>query len=259
MIHINLLTGKWTNKWAIVLMGLFIIGHVTFALADKSSSVSHREDLSYVVQWKGSQAGHGGITTIHDRGGVKIEATAVTDNPIKRILEIWCRVEGAFGIKNRRLKPKRYQYRIKSNLLRNERVELTFDKKSDIVSVYKLLGDRQERHKEKVGSALDPVTAAFFIRLLAHQKKRISINIYAGRARCRLTAVPVSKERLVVRGGAFNSTKWNMTIVKLTGKKEQVATGNLWVSNDNNRIPILLISNVSVGTVRIELVKVKLS
>ena len=240
-------------------MSLFVFGGVTLALADKSTTASHREDLSYVVQWKGSQAGPGGITTIHDRGRVKIEATAVTDNPIKRILEIWCKVEAAFGIKNRRLKPKRYQYRIKSNLLRHERVELTFDKRSDIVTVYKRLGDHQERHKEKIGSALDPVTAAFLIRLLVDQKKRISIKIYDGRARCRLTADPVSTEHLVVKGGAFNAIKWNITIVKLTGKKEQLATGKLWVSDDNNRIPILLVSNVSVGTVRVELVRVKLS
>ena len=46
-------------------------------------------------------------------------------------------------------------------------------------------------------------------------------------------------------------------LLRLTGEKKEVATGNLWISNDRHRIPLLLTSSPVVGTVKFELVQVQ--
>ena len=214
-----------------------------------------KEIYFYEVMWNGAKAAHGDITT-HRKGRViKVNAVAVTDNPLKRILEIWSKVQATFHFKT--FKPKWYQYRLRSNLLSSEVVDLRFDHRCDEVTVCKFKGDSQEKHKEKIASAYDPVSAAFVLRERMVAKRPTSINIYDGKDRAKLVASPVSVGPLRVRGGTFHASKWNFRVLKLTGDKREVVKGQLWVSDDCDKIPLLLTSQPVVGKVRFELVRVQ--
>ena len=214
-----------------------------------------KEIYFYEVAWNGAKAAHGDITTIKKDGLVKVSATAVTDNPLKRILDIWSRIQATFHPKS--FLPVWYQYRIRSNLLRSEVVDLKFDHKAGEVAVSKFRGDSEEKHREKINRAYDPVSAAFVLRKRMHKKRPLAIDIYDGKDRARLIATPLGVCPLRVRGGAFRSVQWRFRVLKLTGDRREVAKGQLWVSDDLDSIPLLLTSRPVVGKVRFELVRLQ--
>ena len=214
-----------------------------------------KEVYFYEVTWNGAKAAHGDITTYWKDGLVEVYAVAVTDNPLKRVLDIWSKVQATFHPKT--LLPRRYKYQLRSNLLRSEIVDLKFDHQSGVVTVSKHRGDSKEQHKEKIASAHDPISAAFVLRQRMVANQSTSINIYDGKDRAKLVLTPAGTGSLHVKGGTFRSSKWHFRVLKITGDKREVAKGYLWVSDDSDKIPLLLTSRPVVGTVRFELVGVQ--
>jgi hypothetical protein len=49
-----------------------------------------------------------------------------------------------------------------------------------------------------------------------------------------------------------------LRVLTLSGDKKEIATGQLWMSNDQNRIPLLLTSSPVIGNIRFELVQAQL-
>jgi hypothetical protein len=243
------------NKKIYIVFKLIIVCITLMALPSLCRSQTWSKEIYfYEVTWNGARAAHGDITT-HRKGRIiEVNAVAVTDNPLKRVLDIWSKVQATFHFKT--FKPKWYQYRLRSNLLRSEVVDLRFDHRCGEVTVSKYKGDSEEKHKEKIATAYDPVSAAFVLRRRMVAKRPTSINIYDGKDRARLVASPVGVGPLRVKGGTFRSSRWNFRVLKLTGDKREVAKGQLWVSDDTDKIPLLLTSRPVVGKVRFELVRV---
>jgi hypothetical protein len=209
------------------------------------------EILRYDVTWNGQKAAHGDVTTMGDPQRVQVIVQAVADGVPKKLLELWSRVQGTFLVKP--LTPEKYTFHLKSNIVPNEVVDLTFDRKTELVMVSKTKGDETETHHERFDSVYDPVTAACVLRVRRDLLKPISVDIYDGKARARLFVTPLGAEPLNVRGGSFNAVKLGLRLVKLTGDKEEIGTATLWMSEDKFRVPLLLTANPIVGTLRFEL------
>ena len=216
------------------------------------------EILRYEVTWNGSKAGHGDITTKIDpkKKNVTVIAQAVSDGVLKAVCEIWSRVQATFAA--RTFKPKTYSFNLKSNLLRRELVDVTFDHKTKTVKVNKLLGGERESHSEKFSGVYDPITAAYLLRNQKDFTKPMYVDIYDGKDRARLFVNPMGTEQVRLKTGVHPAVRLSLRLVKLTGNKEELATGQLWISNDRHRIPLLLTSSPLVGTVRFELVQAQL-
>ncbi|MDQ7783184.1 MAG: DUF3108 domain-containing protein [Desulfomonilaceae bacterium] len=213
------------------------------------------EILRYEVTWNGRKAGHGDITTKIDpkRKDVTVTAQAVSDGLLKAVCEIWSRVQATFTAKT--FRPKTYSYNLRSNLLRHELVEVDFDHGKKTVNVNKVLGRERETHSEAFSDVYDPITAAFLLRNQKDFTKPMYVDIYDGRDRSRLFVNFMGAEQVKVKTGVHPAVKLGLRLVKLTGEKEELAKGQLWISNDQNRIPLLLTSSPIVGTVRFELVQ----
>jgi hypothetical protein len=218
-------------------------------------SATSPEILRYEVTWNGNKAGHGDVTTTRDADRVNVTVQAVSDGALKAVLEIWSRVQASFGAKT--FKPHQYTFRLRSNLLRSEVVDLNFDHDSGLVAVNKFKGDEHESHQEKFESTVDPITAAFLLRTQKDFQKPRFVDVYDGKARARLFVSAGASEPVTVRGGAFQSIRLDLKLVKLTGDKENLGAATIWISNDNHRVPILLTSSHVVGTVRFELVNIE--
>lgn len=216
------------------------------------------EILRYEVTWNGSKAGHGDITTKIDpkRKHVTVIAQAVSDGVLKAVCEIWSRVQATFAA--RTFKPKTYTFNLKSNLLRRESVDVAFDHKTKTVTVNKLLGGERESHSEKFSGVYDPITAAFLLRNQKDYTKPMYVDIYDGKDKARLFVNPVGPEQVRLKTGVHPAIRLSLRLVKLSGNKEELGTGQLWISNDRYRIPLLLTSSPLVGTVRFELVQAQL-
>jgi len=215
------------------------------------------EILRYEVTWNGQKAGHGDITTVREPNHLNVTAQAVSDGVLKAILEIWSKVQAKFTPGT--FEPHWYRFHLKSNLLPNEVVDLAFNRQTRQVTVDKSKGSERENHKEKYESLYDPVGAAFLLRSQANLSKPMYVDIYDGKARCRLLVTPVGNGPgpLTVKGGSYTAQGVDLKLVKLTGDKEELAKGRLWFSSDRERIPLLLTASPIVGSVRFELVQVQ--
>jgi hypothetical protein len=217
-------------------------------------SLDKNEVLRYEVTWKGHKAGHGDITMTNDRGRVKVIVQAVTDGYLKAILELWSRIIAEFSEKG--LKPRNYRFAMRSNILKSETVNLTFNHKKKLVTVDKQKGGERDIHAERFHKLYDPVSAFYLLRTQEDFSKPMFVDIYDGKDKARLFVNHAAKGPLKVKGGGFKALGLDLRLVKLTGDKEEVAKARLWVSDDERRIPLLLQSHPIVGEVRFELVKI---
>jgi hypothetical protein len=187
---------------------------------------------------------------------VEVVAQAVSDGALKAICEIWSRVRATFSANT--FLPKTYTFTLKSNLLRRELVDVTFNHKTKTVQVDKLLGEERESHSETFSNLYDPITAAFLLRSQKDFSKAMYVDIFDGKDKARLFVNPAGSEYVKTTTGVHPAVRLRLKLVKLTGNREELATGQLWISNDQRRIPLLLTSSHMVGTVRFELVQAQL-
>lgn len=225
----------------------------SFATANTNEQT---ELLKYEVTWNGSKAGHGDITTKANSGKVSVTAQAVSDGALKSLIEIWSRIQATFSAKT--LLPESYRFHLKSNWLRTEVVDLNFDHQSQTVRINKLKGDESESHSEKVTGIYDPITAVFMLRNQKNFSKPMYVDIFDGKDKARLYVNPVGQEQISIKSGDFQALRMDLRLVKLTGDKKEIATGKLWVSSDERKIPLLLTSSPVVGPIRFELVHAQL-
>jgi hypothetical protein len=213
------------------------------------------ELLRYEVTWNGNKAGHGDITAVNDSGQIKVTAQAVSDGVFKALIELWSRVQAGFT--PRTYKPLWYQFHLKSNLAGAETVQLAFDHKTSLVQVNKQRGHERESHSENFSGIYDPITAIYLLRS-KDLTKPMYVDIYDGKDKSRLYVNLVGPEPIKVRAGAHEALCLNLRLNKLGGDRSEIATGKLWVSNDTNRIPLLLTSSPIFGSIRLELVHAQL-
>lgn len=214
------------------------------------------ELLRYEVTWNGSKAGHGDITTKSEDGKTSVVAQAVSDGALKTILEIWSRIQATFANKN--FAPEFYRFHLKSNLLRSEVVDLSFDHKKQTVLVNKNLGGELESHSEKSVGLRDPVSAVFLLRNKKNFDKPMFVDIYDGKDKARLHVYPEGAEMVSVKAGKQEALRMNLRLERLGRETSEIAKGKLWISNDENRIPLLLTSSPIVGKIRFELVQAQM-
>jgi len=214
-----------------------------------------QEILRYEVTWNGGKAGHGDISTTGDGNQVQVVVQAVSDGVLKALVEVWSRIQATHSPKT--FKPHQYTFNMRSNRLASELVDLTFDHKKGLVNVDKRKGGERENHSEQTNNAYDPVTAACLLRKQKNFSKPMYVDIYDGKGRSRLFVSQGIDDHVQVKAGGFPAVKLDLRLVKLTGgDKGDVGTACLWVSKDPHRIPLLLTSSHTVGTIRFELIQV---
>jgi hypothetical protein len=170
---------------------------------------------------------------------------------LKALIELWSQIQAKFTAKT--FRPEVYKFLLKSSIGESEAVDLAFDHKTKLVQVNKQKGNERECHAEKFSGVYDPVTAIYLLRY-QDLKKPTYVDIYDGKDKSRLYVSPAGTENVSIRTGTHPAVRLNLRLVKLGGNNKEIAQGNLWVSNDQHRIPLVLTSSPIVGTIRFELV-----
>ncbi|MBI5568469.1 MAG: DUF3108 domain-containing protein [Desulfomonile tiedjei] len=223
-----------------------------FGLCRELNASGPTELLRYEISWNGSKAGHGDITAKREANQVMVTVQAVSDGVLKKIIEAWSRVQATFAAKT--FQPKKYDFAFRSNLGDPELVALTFDHDKSMVQVSKQRGTECENHQEKCSALYDPITATYLLRSQKDLTKPLFVDIYDGKDKARLFVTPAGQGPVQIKKGAHQAFRLDLRLVKLGGDKKEIATGKLWISNDEHRIPLLLTSSPIVGTIRCELV-----
>jgi hypothetical protein len=238
--------------WAV-----FVLAACWGCLCAEASAFEPSEIMRYEVSWNGNKAGHGDVTTKAESGQVSVTAQAVSDGVLKKVIEVWTRVQASFSPQT--FKPQRYAYVLKSNLGGIETVDLSFDHSSALVQVNKRKGDSRESHAEKFAGVYDPITAIYLLRSQRDFSKPLFVDIYDGKDRSRLMVSRIGEEECQVKGGCHRALCLDLKLTKLGGDGKEIGSGKLWISNDKNHVPLLLTSAHVIGTIRLELVQLQLA
>jgi hypothetical protein len=247
---------SWITRKALATTTLVLMSCFTW-IAEEATAFQPSEILRYEVSWNGNRAGHGDVTTRTEGGKINVTAQVVSDGVLKKVLEIWSRVQASFAAQT--FKPLRYTYVLKSNLGGIETVDLTFDHSTALVQVDKRKGDERESHAEKFAGVYDPITAIYLLRSQKDFTKPLFVDIYDGKDRSRLKVSSIREETCQVKGGSHAALCLDLKLTKLGGNGEEIASAKLWISNDKKRVPLLLTSSPVVGTVRMELVQIQVA
>jgi len=249
------MTPRHLNKtFEIVSIGLLVL--LCLACGKGAAASEPSELLRYEVTWNGNKAGHGDITTRKDGKHVSVIVQAVSDGALKALVEIWSRIQATFALNT--FQPRSYQFVLKSNLLRNESVELNFDHVNKVVEIKKQSGSESESKSEKVSGIYDPVSAVFLLRSQKNLKNPLYVDIFDGKDKARLHVFPSGQEYVKTKAGMHKALCMDLRLTKLGGDNKELATGKLWISDDHHRIPLLLTSSPILGTIRFELVQAQL-
>lgn len=243
------------DRWGWVRVAVVLAFVLVWTSAPAASASERAEVLRYELTWNGAKAGHGDITTKTDSRVVNVTAQAVSDGPLKTLIELWTRVQATFTA--RTLMPQAYNFALKWSLGAPELVNLVFDHDTNVVQVNKQRGTDQESHSERFQGVYDPLTAMYVLRSQKDFTRPVFVDIYDGKDKARLQVQQVGKEHLQVRTGVHPAICLTLRLQKLSGDKSEIGTGKLWISDDRHRIPLLLTSSPIVGTIRCELVEAK--
>jgi len=238
----------------VFLLGMTILG--LFLLAGEGRCLERSEFLRYEVTWNGNKAGHGDISATKDANQISVMAQAVSDGLLKSLVELWSRVQATFTATT--FKPRTYKFHLKTNLGSPEFVDIAFDQKTNLVQVNKQRGNERESHAERITGLYDPITAVYRLRYQKDLTKPMYVDIYDGKDRSRLFVNPAGTNYVNLRTGNHPAMCLDLRLVKLSGDKKEIATGKLWVSNDEHRLPLVLTSSPIIGTIRFELVQAQL-
>ena len=121
---------------------------------------------------------------------------------------------------------------------------------------------RQEGNKPKNFEftspyTLDPISATYLARSLDFKVgERLRLEVFGGKSRYLVTFDVVGRERVSVKKGQFDAYKVVPQVSDLSksGYAKRVRQATVWITADENRVPIKMSSQVFIGSVNIELV-----
>lgn len=216
------------------------------------------ERVLYQASWNGIPIAKAKIhTSLVWRGGKKFYQVKVRARTFKYLDPFWKMrdsIESIFEADT--LRPHRYTFRQRENRKRIDTTAL-YDHESK-----KWVVRRQKRHKVRQfefmsRNTLDPISATYFVRSIDFEVgDRIQLEVFGGKSRYLVILDVVGEERIRVKAGLFNAYKIIPRVINLSrsGYARRVRQVTVWMSADQKRRPLRIISDVFIGSVYIEMV-----
>jgi hypothetical protein len=159
------------------------------------------------------------------------------------------------------LRPRRFVFRQREN---RKRIDTTavFDPEGKKWSVNRRQGDKVKEYEFFSQQTLDPISALYWVRSLNFNVgDTLPMEVFGGKSRYRVVLEVVGKERITLRGRDFDTYKivprvWNLTS---SGYAARVRQATVWISADEKKRPLKVVSQVFIGSVNIEMVHEELN
>ncbi len=155
------------------------------------------------------------------------------------------------------LQPYRYSLKQRENSRRVD-TKASFDRESNKWMIHRKKGRKEKTYEFVSAGTLDPVTAVYLVRSIDFKVgDTLYFNVFGGKSRYLLTLDVVSKERIELDSGIFEAFRINPRVKNITksGYAERFSEASVWISADQNRIPLMVASKVFIGSVYLELVE----
>ena len=217
------------------------------------------ETVTYQARWNGIPVAiaevQGTPLTIEGRKFYHVEIQAKTMSLIDYIWQMRDTITSTFDTKT--FQPHRFVFLQRENR-RNTDTTAVFDQDKNRWSVQRQRGRKLARFDFTSSNTLDPITAAYILRSVDLKVgDRLQFDVFGGKSRYLLTLDVVGRETITLNSSPIETYKIVPQVRNVTkeGYSERVRQATVWVSADERRIPLRIVSKVFVGSVHMELQK----
>jgi hypothetical protein len=167
-------------------------------------------------------------------------------------------VESVFD--SQTMRPHRFVFHQRENRRKTD-TTASFDPNTHKWSVQRQEGAKVKDFEFVSQSTMDPISAVYLVRSLDFKiGDTLRLEVFGGKSRYLVLLDVVSKERIEVRSHSFDAYKivprvWN---IGSEGYAERMRQSTVWISADDKRTPLKIVSQAFVGSVSIELVEEKI-
>ncbi len=157
------------------------------------------------------------------------------------------------------LQPRRFIFRQREN---RKKIDTTasFDHESKKWKVHRQEGTKLRQYEFVSTNTFDPISAVYLMRSLDFKVgETIQLEVFGGKSRYLVVLEIASKERVALKNGEFDAYKIipRITNVTRSGYAGRVREATVWISADEKRKPLKIVSQVFIGSVNIEVAEKK--
>jgi hypothetical protein len=138
-----------------------------------------------------------------------------------------------------------------------EAVEMHYDRESGVVTALKTRKGRTDEISVADHGSVDPLSVLYALRRMRlSDGQPATLDVFPGDYLWRVTIVPLGKDTVEVEAGTFEARKLALRRDPIfrVKKNTDARISEAWVSDDEARVPLKMISNVTLGKLTIELV-----
>lgn len=155
------------------------------------------------------------------------------------------------------LQPHRFVFRQREN---RKKIDTTarFDPHTEKWTVHRQEGTKIDDLEFISAHTFDPISAVYWARAVDFKVgDALRLEVFGGKSRYLVVLDVAGKERITVGNGSIEAYKivprvWNITSSGYAGRVRQAT---VWISADEKRQPLRIVSQVFVGSVSIEMVE----
>jgi hypothetical protein len=184
-----------------------------------------------------------------------VEIQAKTMSIIDYIWRMRDTITSTFDIKT--FQPHRFVFLQRENR-RNTDTTAVFDQDKSRWTVERQRGTKLARFDFTSTSTLDPITAAYILRSIDLKVgDRLQFDVFGGKSRYLLTLDVVGREKITLNSGPVDTYKIVPQVrnVNKDGYADRVRQATVWVSADERKVPLRIVSKVFVGSVQMDIQK----
>ncbi len=219
------------------------------------------ENIKYQASWFGIPVASAEIRADPKFiDGKKFYHVQIQTRTLKYLDPIWKMrdsIESVFEAET--LQTRRFVFRQREN---RKRIETTasFDPRGQKWMVHREQGAKVNDYEFVSHFTLDPVSAVYLARSLDFKiGDTLRLDVFGGKSRYLIVLDIIGQERITLKTVDFDAYKIVPRVFNLTpsGYAERVRQATVWISVDEKRRPLKIVSEVFIGSVNIELVEAK--
>ena len=217
------------------------------------------ENAEYRASWNGIPVASAEIQSaplsIDGKKFYQVKVQARTWRYLELIWKMRDSIESIFEAKS--LHPHRFIFRQREN---RRKIDTTahFDPANKKWAVHRKQGDKVRDYEFFSPHTMDPISAIYLARSVDFKVgDALRMEVFGGNSRYLVIMDIVGREPITVKTGVFEAYKIIPRVINLTssGYAGRVRQATVWISADEKRRPLKIISQVFIGYVSIELVE----
>lgn len=244
------LAGPAAIAWKLALGAWFVFGMSTGA-----SALEIPEKLVFDLTWTGIKAGTATQEITNEGNTIKIVSTARSADWLSVFFPVDDRIESILSREQGRPLglPRHYRMTVREGKHRRDK-EIIFDQMKGKAQYVDHLGSERAT-LDILPNTYDVYSSFYFVRTLALEPgKPIYVNILDNKKLWNVEVLVLKKERLDTVLGEVNTIHIR-PLIKSEGIFEKKGAIDIWLTDDERRIPVRMKTKVAVGSVTATLVR----